>query len=59
MEAGLDGPPAQVAEAGGFLGILGNSLRHLKKLKKVKNTLLDFFIVLYSTVLRINADMCF
>lgn len=42
MEAGLDGPPAQVAEAGGFLGILGNSLRHLKKLKKVKNTLFNF-----------------
>lgn len=61
MEAGLDGPPVQVAEAGGFQvqEQTGKLIETSQKVKKKVNTLLDFFIVLYSTVLRINADMCF
>lgn len=65
MEAGLDGPPAQVAEAGVFQvqeqpgKLIETSQKVKKKKKRVKNTLLNFFIVLYSTVLRINVHMCF
>lgn len=62
MEAGLDGPPAQVAEAGGFQvqdqpGKLIETSQKVKKKLRIHCGI--FFIVLYSTVLRINADMCF
>lgn len=47
MKAGLDGPPAQVAEAGGFQ-VQDQPRKLIETSQKVKNTLLDFF---YSSLL--------